>query len=95
MSKNTMKDVFVKAKLIRGSDRIDNCRVSIRRTGGRTEEVECSVYTIYDEKPDTKQILRMLESECNTMITTTHDYKEKALIAKIYENFVKVVKVHQ
>lgn len=90
-----MKEVFVKARLVRGADRIDNCRVAIKHIGGRETETECSVYTIYNEKPNTEKILQMLEYECNEMIADTNNYQEKALIAQIYDKFVKVVKLHQ
>lgn len=90
-----MKEVFVKAKLVRDADRIDNCKVAIKHIGGGETEVECSVYTIYNEKPNTEKILQMLEYECNNMISDTHNYQEKVLIAQIYDKFVEVIKLYQ
>ena len=94
-NENTEK-VFVKAKLINNADRNSNCVVALRTAGcDYIHELPCASYDIYDEKPNTERILRALEHKCNDMIANTSDYEEKSLIAKIYSDFVEVVKFHQ
>ena len=94
-NENTEK-VFVKAKLIKNADRNENCVVAIRTAGcDYIHEFVCASYDICNEKPNTERILRALENKCNNMIANTSDYEQKSLIAKIYSDFVEVVKFNQ
>ncbi len=89
------KDVFVKAKLIRGADRIDNCIVAIEERPKRINQVKCSAYVIYSNKPDIENILNHLRYEYEDMIKETESFKEKEFITKIFGKIKDVIRRNQ
>lgn len=89
------KDVFVKAKLIREADRLDNCIVTIGEMPKKINQVNCSAYVIHSNKPDIENILNQLRYEYEDMVKETESFKEKEYITKIFGKIEDIIRRNQ
>lgn len=87
--------IYVEAKLLTLPSRMDDVKVKITNTSKRDTEVECSVYNITSNKPNTEVILRMLDFSYKTMLDSASSHEEKELITKIFKEYDSVVRIHQ
>lgn len=87
--------IYVEAELLTLPDRMDDVKVKITNTSKRDTDVECSVYNITANKPNTEAILRMLDFKYKTMLDSASSYEEKELITKIFKEYDSVVRIHQ
>lgn len=93
--KQNNKERFLRVQVLTGEDRTGNCEVAIPQGWGGPKVVRCPIGRLSLEKPDTAQILQMLNHTCVKMIEKTDDYDEKTLIMKIFNEAISVIRKHQ
>lgn len=89
------KERFLRVQVLTGEDRVGNCEVAIPQGWGGPKVVRCPIECLSLEKPNTDQILQMLNHTCVEMIEKTDDYDEKTLIMKIFAEAIAVIKNFQ